>query len=334
MITNVTEIIATIAKEESYEAKARVMRAFADSVPLKTILQYAYDTRILWAIPTGRPPFKPNKANTHLNANMLHSQLKYFKYFMRNFDLPKLKREAMFIELLENIHETEAELVLQVIERKIDGVPEAVVREVFPDMLPPINKPKIVPRAFNDYTEKYYTRNWLGLEYIPEWLPRIQKVVDTIMKNRFRYETVQKNTTVPWFVVGVVHNLESSFSFKCHLHNGDPLDDVTLHVPANRGPFDTWEESATDALMLKSKIIDRFEGNWKLSNICEFLERYNGLGYVRRRVHSPYLYSGSNVGLGVGKFISDGTYSETAVSKQVGAVTALKWMHENRESVI
>ena len=60
---------------------------------------------------------------------------------------------------------------------------------------------------------------------------------------------------MPWYVVGLIHTMESSGNFAAHLHNGDPLSARTTHVPAGRpkagAPPFTWEESATDALTMQ-----------------------------------------------------------------------------------
>ena len=80
----------------------------------------------------------------------------------------------------------------------------------------------------------------------------INRTVDRIVASRSRYEEVERQTSVKWYVVATIHNLEASLRFDCHLHNGDPLTARTVHVPAGRPktgtpPF-TWEASAADAL--------------------------------------------------------------------------------------
>ncbi len=69
-----------------------------------------------------------------------------------------------------------------------------------------------------------------------------------------RYKAVQASTGVPWYFIGALHMRESSCDFRGVLHNGDRIigtGGLTVRVPAGRGPFSTWEESAVDALKLK-----------------------------------------------------------------------------------
>jgi lysozyme family protein len=153
----------------------------------------------------------------------------------------------------------------------------------------------------------------------------VTTVVRKILQNRVRYQAVETQVGVPWFFVGIVHSLECSSRFDQHLHNGDPLTRKTTRVPRGRprtgaAPF-TWEQSAKDALELKS--LHEWT-DWSLSGIAYQLERYNGFGYRRNHPHvkSPYLWSFSNI-YTRGKYIRDGVFSDTAVSEQCGAMVVL-----------
>jgi len=169
-------------------------------------------------------------------------------------------------------------------------------------------------------------RMWHGLKSRASWEARAKQEADTIALVRGTYKLVESSTGVPWQVIGVIHQLEGGGSFKTHLHNGDPLTDYTRNVPRNRPmvghepPF-SWEESAIDAL--------RFDGLTKRRDwtsaavVLDTLERFNGLGYRKRHIASPYLWSGS-MHYSKGKFTSDGRFSASAVSKQVGAALVLK----------
>ncbi len=163
----------------------------------------------------------------------------------------------------------------------------------------------------------------------PAFAQEVETLLNGLLSHQARYEQVGNALGIPWFFVAVVHNMESSQSFNGHLHNGDPLTARTVQVPAGRPkgqpPF-TWEQSAADALTLQglNKLAD-----WSLPSVLFQLERYNGFGY--RRLHpevlSPYLWSRSNHYTS-GKFVADGTWSDTAVSKQVGAAVLLRRLAE------
>lgn len=166
----------------------------------------------------------------------------------------------------------------------------------------------------------------------PQWTAVVQRLVDTLATNRRRYEDVERLTGAPWGFVAVVHNMESSQSFAGHLHNGDPLTARTVQVPAGRprtgSPPFTWVDSAVDAIKLKGL---GAQTDWTLAGTLYQLERYNGFGYRRHHpaVLTPYLWSFSNHYTS-GKYVADGTWSDTAVSKQCGAAVLLRRMAEQR----
>lgn len=134
---------------------------------------------------------------------------------------------------------------------------------------------------------------------------------------------------IPWYFIACVHYMECSFSFNKHLHNGDPLSGYTVQVPANRpkvghGPPFTFEESAVDALKLMK--YDKVT-NWSLPFILQKLEGYNGFGYSKKGIHTPYLWSFSNQYV-KGKYVKDGVFDADAVSQQMGAAVILKRMED------
>ena len=149
----------------------------------------------------------------------------------------------------------------------------------------------------------------------------------TNAKYRARYEAVANEVCVPWYFIGIVHALEASLNFEGHLHNGDPLSDQTVQVPAGRppqwGPPSDWESSAKDAM--------QYEGftnqtDWSLAHTLFRYEAYNG--FRSRELHdinTPYLWSFSNH-YDSGKFVADGVWSDDAVSKQCGAGVLLREM--------
>jgi lysozyme family protein len=156
--------------------------------------------------------------------------------------------------------------------------------------------------------------------------------INRLMSGVARYEEVQSSTLVPWFVVGLIHGMECDFDFSEHLHNGDPLKHRTVNEPSGRPPpsvgnppFD-WKVSAIDALQY-----DKFTSwnDWSVPGICYKLEAYNGFGYRHHGVNSPYLWSYSS-NYERGKFTSDGVWDADAVSRQVGAITALKQMIQDK----
>ena len=177
-----------------------------------------------------------------------------------------------------------------------------------------------------------YLDLFTGCVVVPKRAALVDKLVDGLEANKGRYKTVGDGLGIPWFFIAVIHNMESSQSFKGHLHNGDPLTARTVQVPAGRpktgNPPFAWEDSATDALTLRklNQMPDR-----SLPRLLYELEGYNGWGYRiwHPHVKSPYLWSFSNQYVS-GKYVADGTWSDSAVSQQCGAAVLLRRMAERK----
>ncbi len=152
---------------------------------------------------------------------------------------------------------------------------------------------------------------------------QIVNAVGSILFSQPRYEEVQKFTKIPWIVIAVIHYRECGLKFDRHLHNGDPLTARTVHVPENRPaigepPF-SWANSAIDAL---SEVWT--PEVWSLGVALEFLERYNGLGYQKHDVYTPYVWAGTTA-YRKGLFVADGTFDPEKISKQIGCAALFKW---------
>lgn len=171
-----------------------------------------------------------------------------------------------------------------------------------------------------------YAALWDSIEVRPEHLNETTAIARRILDNRKRYEEVAAVTSVPWFLVGLLHAMECSRfpDFTQHLHNGDPLTARTRQVPAGRpltgtAPF-AWAASATDAVRY-DKLPEL--APYTIERIAYACERFNGWGYRGKGVPSAYLWSYSRH-YSEGKYVADGRWSATAVSDQPGAMTILR----------
>jgi lysozyme family protein len=152
------------------------------------------------------------------------------------------------------------------------------------------------------------------------------RIVDRIVSNRDRYERAGSPHGVPWYVVGIIHQLEGSGNFQTHLHNGDPLTARTVRLPAGRpasgNPPFTWEFSAADALVHDHLAEWR---DWSIPGTLFVFERFNGFGYRNPdiAINSPYLWSFSKHWT-KGKFTSDRHFDPNAPSSQCGSAVLLQ----------
>lgn len=175
---------------------------------------------------------------------------------------------------------------------------------------------------------KEYARIFFGLQIKASKESTIRKLTAKALANRARYEAVGTPLGIPWWFIAGIHLMESNYNFTTHLHNGDRLTGRTTRVPAGRpahgsSPF-SWEDSARDALIYKKF---NSTSDWSLSRALYRWEKYNGWGYRYKSKPTPYLWSFSSA-YEKGKYVADGQYSASAVSKQCGVAVFLRTLYD------
>ncbi len=149
-------------------------------------------------------------------------------------------------------------------------------------------------------------------------------VAKRLISTKQRYKTVEDKTGVPWFIIAVIHEREASQRWFTQLGQGDPLHEVSSHVPAGRGPFETWEQGAIDALVNCAPYAARWT-DWSAAGALTLLEQYNGLGYFHRGIPSPYIWAGTDQYV-AGKYVADGKFDPNYVDRQLGCAGLLMAM--------
>lgn len=158
-----------------------------------------------------------------------------------------------------------------------------------------------------------------------------ESIARSLVAAKTRYQAVQARTGVPWPIVAVIHMRESSQHWGRSLAQGDPWDRVSVHVPAGRGPFKSWEEAAIDALVNCAPHAAR-NTDWSIGGALAMLEEYNGLGYAARGKPSPYIWAGTNQ-YQSGKYVRDGVYDPKTVDRQPGCAGLLMAMMQLDPSI-
>ena len=113
-----------------------------DNPALRTVLKYTYDPTIEFLIPDTPPPWKKND---YIGVEgMLYSEARRLKIFIKGggYDnLNKVKREQLFISLLEDVDNADAELLCKMITKKpFKGITKSVAMAAFPEDYPQVEK--------------------------------------------------------------------------------------------------------------------------------------------------------------------------------------------------
>jgi len=114
---------------------------YKDNFPFKTVLKCAFDVEYHFDLPEGAPPFKPSSQPLGMVPVHLMNEARRFYIFTKFSDVKKrLRREQLFVQLLEAIHPSEAKILIAVKDQVIDSLYPKITAEFvkanFPDVLP------------------------------------------------------------------------------------------------------------------------------------------------------------------------------------------------------
>lgn len=136
MLLSLSEIVNKACDLKTKEEKVEWLKR-NESIPLKTILKYTYDSTVEFLIPSTPPPWKKN--NYVGVEGMLLKEARRLRIFIKGggYDnLNQVKRENLFISLLEDIDNSDAELLCKMIAQKpLKGLTLSTVTEAFPGLI-------------------------------------------------------------------------------------------------------------------------------------------------------------------------------------------------------
>lgn len=167
---------------------------------------------------------------------------------------------------------------------------------------------------------------WRAMQISPSRLAEVtaaaKKLVAPSAKARYKAISQRLGGRVPWPVIAVIHDRECGGSWNGNLAQGDPWNRKSVNDPANRGPFDSFEDAAIDALTTCAPHAANWT-DWSNVGALLLLLQYNGDGYGDKP--SPYLWGATNQYVR-GKFIRDHDYDPNYVDLQIGCAALLKIM--------
>jgi hypothetical protein len=133
----VSTILKDVSNISSKKDRVKFLRSHHPNRVMLQLLKYTYDPNITFDLPEGNPPYNPcgvldNEAGLYQEARRLYLFVKG-----GHPDLTSIRREALFIQVLESIPPAEAELLLAVKDKKLPykGINSLIVEEAFPGLL-------------------------------------------------------------------------------------------------------------------------------------------------------------------------------------------------------
>jgi hypothetical protein len=135
----ISEILRKVSNAKTKKEKIDLLRKH-NSTALRQLLIINFDESIVSMMPEGDVPYTPNDAPVGTDHTRLESEYRgLYRFFKGGQDnLPSLKRESMFVQLLEGLSAEEAELLVLAkdgrINEKYKRLTKAVVSEAFPSI--------------------------------------------------------------------------------------------------------------------------------------------------------------------------------------------------------
>ena len=133
-----SEVLAKVSKQRTKAKKIQVLKE-NESLHLKSVLIWNFDDTVVSVLPEGPVPFDKNEAPAGTEHTYLAHEHKILYNFIKggNDFLKPVKREQLFLQLLEGLHEGEAEVICLMKDKKLTDkckITKAIVSEAFPDI--------------------------------------------------------------------------------------------------------------------------------------------------------------------------------------------------------
>ena len=129
-----------IRKASNAKTKAEKIKILQDnnSQALRSVLKWNFEPAIVSDLPEGDVPFTRNDAPMGTEHTMLEREARNLWRFIKGANsLSRFKREQLFVQMLEGLHESEADIVCLVKDKQLHKkyrITKSVVTSEFPNI--------------------------------------------------------------------------------------------------------------------------------------------------------------------------------------------------------
>ena len=132
----ISEILDKVSKAKTKQNKVALLKEY-DSPSLRMVIKSSFDPKIKWSLPEGEVPFKRNEAPAGTEHSTLAYESRRLYHYIEggNPSLSQTKRETMFVQMLEGLHDSEADVLVAAKDKSLHqaykGLSANVVKEAF-----------------------------------------------------------------------------------------------------------------------------------------------------------------------------------------------------------
>mgnify|MGYP005991885575 FL=1 len=132
------EILELVNKQRSKAKKIEILKEYENDA-LKSLFIWNFDQSIISLLPEGHVPYKENEVPVGTDHTSLRREYRQLYHFVKggNDGLSSLRRETMFIQMLEGLHPEEAALLCLVKDKELQSkynITKEMVSEAYPDI--------------------------------------------------------------------------------------------------------------------------------------------------------------------------------------------------------
>ena len=132
------EILELVSEQKTDAKKVALLKEY-ECDALKSLFIWNFDDSVISLLPPGTVPYKPNENPLGTDHSSLRREQRNLYMFVKggNDALSTIRRETIFIQMLEGLHPKEAEIVIAVKDKNLEDmydVPFEVVEEAYPDI--------------------------------------------------------------------------------------------------------------------------------------------------------------------------------------------------------
>ena len=134
----ISEVLQKVSNAKTKAAKIKLLQEH-NTPALRSILIVNYDDSVISLLPPGEVPYNPNGAPAGTEHTKLEHEFRKLYLFFKggSNSIKQSKREDLFIQMLEGLHETEANVLILAKDKNLQKkykVTKAVVSEAFPQI--------------------------------------------------------------------------------------------------------------------------------------------------------------------------------------------------------
>ena len=132
------EVLQKVSNAKTKKEKIKLLQEFNTNA-LRMLLIINFDDSVVSMLPPGNVPYTPNEAPEGTEHTILEKEARLLHHFFKGgSNVSQVKRESMFVQILEGLNAGEAEALIKAKDKQIGKrwkITKATVSEAFPSIV-------------------------------------------------------------------------------------------------------------------------------------------------------------------------------------------------------